>query len=214
MHPRRVCLLLLGLTALALCLPAEAQIVARLRADTSGAGPYALQLARRAFDTYCLTRTPITIPSDLPPLLQQRAGVFVSGQVDGAPRCCMGLLRPRGRNLAADIISAAIAAAAHDERFAPLQPKELSHLRLIVSVLDPPQAIADPAGLDPLTDGLAVRSSCRTGVVLPGETGLTDRFVSWALTRAAARAGEPVQYFRLQAIRYIEPPSQQARLWR
>jgi AMMECR1 domain-containing protein len=184
--------------------PAPAQLVVRFRADDA-AGEAALRLARRALDEYCLTRTHLPVPDDLPPLLYEHAGVFVSAQVAGAPRCCMGTLRPHGASLAADLIEAATRAAAHDTRFPPLQPAELPALRVIVSILDPPEAIANPALLDPVSDGLAVRSALRTGVVLPGETARPDRFVSWALIRAGAREGERVQFLRLNAVRFIEP---------
>jgi hypothetical protein len=210
----RWCLVLIVCWMAAAMRPASAQLVARFRADRTGAGEAALHLAREALDRYCLTRTRLPVPDDLPPLLDEHAGVFVSAQVNGAPRCCMGWLRPHGPSLAADLISAAVAAAAHDERFPPLRPAELSQIRLIVSVLDPPRAVTDPFALDPLTDGLAVRSARRVGVVLPGETGVRERFVSWAMIRAVAREGERVEYFRLAAVRYIEPPSPQARLGR
>ncbi len=189
--------------------PAPAQLVACFRADEA-AGQAALKLARRALDEYCLTRTALLVPDDLPPLLYEHSGVFVSAQVNGAPRCCMGTLRPRGASLAADIITAATLAAAHDTRFPPLRPAALPGLRVIVSILDPPQGITDPSTLDPVTDGLAVRSARRTGVVLPGETARADRFLSWALIRADARAGEAVQTFRLNAVRFIEPSRPQS----
>ena len=205
MRTRWPLLLLPLLTLCGVLSPAAAQLVERFRTDRTGAGEAALRLAREALDSTCLTRTHLAVPDHLPPLLYEHSGVFVSSQVNGAPRCCMGWLRAHGSSLAADIISAAGAAAAHDERFPPLRPAELAQIRLIVSVLDPPQAVTDPFALDPLTEGLAARSALRTGVVLPGETSQTDRFVSWALIRAAAREGERVQYFRLQAIRYIEP---------
>lgn len=206
MSPLRCCasVLICCLTVSA----APAQLVARFRADEA-AGPAALRLARAALDEYCLTRTRLAVPDDLPPLLYEHAGVFVSAQANGAPRCCMGTLRPHGASLAADIIEAATLAAAHDTRFPPLTPAELPALRVIVSVLDPPQAITDPSTLDPVTDGLAVRSSLRTGVVLPGETARPDRFVAWARVRAGAHDGERVQTFRLKAVRFIEPPRPQ-----
>lgn len=214
MRARWRLLWLLLLTIFGVLPPASAQLVERFRHDRTGAGEAALQLARQALDSYCLQRERLAVPDHLPPLLYEHDGVFVSAQVHGAPRCCMGVLRPRGPSLAADIISAAVAAAAHDRRFPPLQPGELSDLQVIVSILDPPAAITDPFALDPLTDGLAVRSSRRTGVVLPGETGAMGRFVSWALIRAAAREGERVEYFRLKAIRFMEPSRQQANLGR
>lgn len=117
----------------------------------------------------------------------------------------MGNLYPRNASLADDIIEAALLAAAHDFRFPPLKPSELPRLRVIVSFLDPPQPVDDPYRLDPITDGLVVRSGQRTGVVLPGETARLANFIAWGRIRAAATPGEHVQYLQLNAIRYIEP---------
>ncbi len=181
-------------------------LVDRFQADETGAGPAAVRLARRALEEYCLRRQRISVPAGLPPLLAQRGAVFVSAQAaGGAPRCCMGSLYPRGATLAADIVEMACRAAAHDLRFAPLRPDELPGLRVIVSVLDPPEPIADPWTLDPLTDGLAARGPRRTGVVLPGETGMRERFVRWAQVRADLQPGEQAVYLRLRAVRFIEP---------
>jgi AMMECR1 domain-containing protein len=183
----------------------QAQPVSKFQQDRSGAGVFALNLARRALDAYCLRRERLTVPQELPPLLRQRAGVFVSTMDrNGAPRCCMGLLYPRGSTLAADIIEAATMAAAHDLRFPPLQPAELANLRVIVSILDPPQPVLDPLSLDPVTDGLAARGRLRTGVVLPGETADQAKFVHWARIRAGAGEGEAVTYLKLKAIRFSE----------
>ena len=200
--PATLCLL-----ASLLAGPGRAQLVAKFERDRDSAGVFAQQLARRALEAYCLRRERLPVPTDLPPLLRQRSGVFVSTMDRrGAPRCCMGLLYPRGSTLAADIIDAAMLAAAHDLRFPPLRPDELPDLRVIVSILDPPQPIADPLSLDPVADGLAARAKLRTGVVLPGETGDRAKFVQWARIRAGARAGETVTYLKLRAIRFAEPP--------
>lgn len=201
---------IVALLLLPLCVPpAQAQLVRGFEADRSGAGVVALQLARQALDAYCLRRERIDTPTDLPLLLRQRGAVFVSAMDQrGAPRCCMGSLYARGPSLAADLIDTATRAAAHDLRFKPLQPGELASLRVIVSILDPPQPILDPYRLDPLTDGLAVRGTQRTGVVLPGETAQIERFVEWGLIRAQAKADDQVQYFKLKAIRFVEPPKE------
>jgi AMMECR1 domain-containing protein len=166
----------------------------------------ALTLARRALDETCLHRRLLPTPEGLPAALKQRGGVFVSAMLGDAPRCCMGSLYPTQPTLAAEIIVAAGAAAARDLRFPPIKPEELPRLRVIVSLLAPPEAIADPQTLDPVTEGLAVRSVRRTGVVLPGETAHRDLMIRWARIRAAARPEERLEFFRLRAARIIEPP--------
>ena len=92
-----------------------------------------------------------------------------------------------------------------DARREPVEPEELARLRLIVSILAPPESIDDPTRIDPVREGMAARSRVRTGVVLPGETPHLDRAIKWARTRAAAKPDEPVDYFRIRAFRIAEP---------
>ena len=179
-------------------------ILTAFATDRGGAAQAALSLARDAFDAYALRRELISVPADLPPLLRERSGVFVSAILGGAPRCCMGSLYPTRPTLADEIIAAAVAAAGIDARRAPIEPDELERLRLVVSIVAPPESISDPRKLDPVREGLAIRSRKRTGVVLPGETAHLDRMLEWARTRAAAEPAEPVDYFRIRAFRIAE----------
>lgn len=180
-------------------------LVAEFRADREGAGAAALALARSALDAWCLRHERLEPPADLPPLLRKRSGVFVSAILGDAPRCCMGSLYPIRATLAEEIVAAAIAAAGMDLRFPPLRPEELGGLRVVVSIVNPPESLADPAHLDPVKDGLAVRSATRWGVVLPGETPHRDLMIEWARIRAGAADDEPVEHFRVSAHRILEP---------
>jgi MEMO1 family protein len=193
-------LLLLGTLACS----AESDALTAFRGNRHGEQAFALGLARRALDAYCLRRERISVPADLPPGLRLRSAVFVSAMLGDAPRCCMGALHPTRATLAEEIIEAACAAAARDWRFAPLKPEELPKLRVIVSVLAPPECITDPWALDPVTEGLAVRSAKTTGVVLPGESPRRQRMVTWARVRAGAKPGERVEFFRIRAVRVME----------
>ena len=151
----------------------------------------ALGLARRAFDAYVTRRETIAPPNPLPPLFQQRVGVFVSTMRHGAPRCCMGTVYPIQSNAAREIIENAVAAGGRDRRFAPVQPRELRALTLILSVVDRPVPIAeaDLATLDPVREGLMVRYGDRCGVVLSGETTRVERMLAWARIRPARARG-------------------------
>lgn len=184
-------------------------VVADFRADPA-AGLAALALARRALDYACRTHEPLPLPKGLPVLLKARSAVFVSTMDPrtGAPRCCMGTLLPREATLAQEIIANAYAAAVCDKRFAPLQPADLPRLRVIVSIIGDARPIADPATLDPVNDGLAVCGPQETGVVLPGETNDPAKMLVWGRIRAGVKPDTPVQYLRLNAIRYLETPPQ------
>jgi AMMECR1 domain-containing protein len=181
--------------------------VTAFRADAA-AGQAALALARQALDYACRTHEPLPLPKALPPLLKERGAVFVSTMDPrtGAPRCCMGTLQPREASLAREIIANAYAAAVCDKRFAPLRPADLPRLRVIVSIIGEARPIADPATLDPVRDGLAAQGPDETGVVLPGETADPAKMLAWARIRARVKTDTPVQYLRLDAIRFMEMP--------
>lgn len=184
---------------------ADPEVLAAFAEDRDGLREAALLLAREAFDTYCLDRERIAPPTDLPPVFRLRSGVFVSASLNGAPRCCMGALYPTRQTLAEEIIAAAVAAAGLDYRFPPLRPEELDRVRLIVSVVGPPQAIGDVSEIDPATEGLVARRGDKIGVVLPGETRHLERAVRWARVRAGVPPEAEPDYYRLQAVRMMEP---------
>ena len=165
-----------------------------------------LHLARQAFEVYISRRNTITPPNNLPDLLRQRTGVFVSAMRNGAPRCCMGTLYPTQPNAALEIIENAVAAAGRDRRFAPITAREAKTLTLIVSIVDKPVPISqsEAANLDPTRDGLVVKSGDRYGVVLSGETSQTARMLQWGRIRAGCRANSPVELFRIQNVRFVE----------
>jgi AMMECR1 domain-containing protein len=187
-----------------LAVPGACDVVEDFAADAE-AGRFALTLARQALEAYTLRRERIPTPDDLPDLLRQRSGAFVSAVQGDAPRCCMGSLHPTQPTLADEIIQAAVAAAGLDSRKPPLEPEELPELRLIVSIVAPPESIIDPRRVDPVRAGLAARGRERWGVVLPGETRRLDRAIRWARIRARAEEGEAVEYFRVRAFRVMEP---------
>ena len=165
-----------------------------------------LDLAREAFDGWVLRHERLTPPDGLPALLGERSGVFVSAILGDAPRCCMGSVYPTRPTIAAEVAHAARMTAGLDLRFPPITPAELPRLRLIVSVIAPPEPIASPAGLDPLVEGLAVRGPRRWGVVLPAETPRAELMEPWARTRAGVGESDRVDYYRVRAFRILEPP--------
>jgi len=179
-------------------------VAARFAADPV-ATEAALVLARETIDAWVLRHERLAIPDDLPPLLNERAAVFVSAMLGDAPRCCMGTLYPTRVTVAEQISEAALAAAGMDLRFPHITPGELSRLRVIVSVLEPPEPIDSAEGLDPAREGLAVRGAKGWGVVLPRETPRAELIEPWARIRAGATPDERVDYYRVRAFRIVEP---------
>ena len=189
--------------------PADAapSVPDRFAADPPAAEA-ALELARDTMDAWVLRHERVTPPDDLPALLRERSGVFVSAMLGDAPRCCMGSLHPTLPTVAEQIVDAAWRAAAMDLRFAPIAIGELPRLRVIVSIVEPPVPVADAQGLDPAADGLAVRCARGWGVVLPRETPRAELIEPWARIRVGALPEEPVDYYRVRAFRIVEPPSE------
>lgn len=201
---RYLCILLLLITAVTGW--ASENMAQKFRHDTLEQGKAALALGRQAMEYYCRNREPLPLPATLPPLLRQRGAVFISAMdTKGAPRCCMGSLTAKEPTLAQEIISNACAAVAHDKRFAPITLRELARIRIIVSIIGDSTLVNNPETLNPVKDGLVIRGVHESGVVLPGETANVGTMLRWGRIRAGVKADEPIEYFRLDAMRYLEP---------
>jgi AmmeMemoRadiSam system protein A len=115
------------------------------------------------------------LPVDLgevPAVLIQPGASFVTLQLDGALRGCIGSFEAY-RPLAADVSHNAYAAAFRDPRFPPLSPAELAGLELHLSLLGPPVPL-DVASEDELlatlrsgVDGLILADGGRRALFLP-----------------------------------------------
>ena len=98
--------------------------------------------------------------------LERRCGAFVTLTApDGSLRGCVGMPEPL-YPLDQAVARAAVAAAVHDRRFAPVEEAELPGLRLHVSVLGPLRAVA-PDEVEVGVHGLVVRSGGKSGLLLP-----------------------------------------------
>jgi AmmeMemoRadiSam system protein A len=124
-----------------------------------------LGIARRAIE--CALDATTGAPSETNAALAEKRGAFVtlSQRSDGALRGCIGYIEPLFP-LAETISRAAVAAALHDNRFAPVTLRELPQLSIEISVLSVPQAIR-PEDVIVGTHGLIVRSDRHSGLLLP-----------------------------------------------
>lgn len=73
--------------------------------------------------------------------LQEHGASFVTLTRHGELRGCIGTLEAH-RPLLQDVRANALAAAFHDPRFPPLEPSDLPHTSVEVSLLSPPHAMA------------------------------------------------------------------------
>lgn len=132
---------------------------------------------------------------DYEPVLQTRAGVFVSLHIGGELRGCIGTLQsPHPLYRATE--DAARSAATRDPRFPPLSAAEIDRIHLEISVLSPFEIVRDVREVVPGTHGLLVRRGFYSGLLLPQvatEYGWDrEQFLSYT----CRKAGLPVDAWR------------------
>jgi AmmeMemoRadiSam system protein A len=101
------------------------------------------------------------------PTLAEKRGAFVTltRRLDGELRGCIGYVEPLFP-LVETVSRAAMAAALHDRRFAPVTRGELAELAIEISVLSVPSPIR-PEDVAVGTHGLILRVGGRSGLLLP-----------------------------------------------
>jgi AmmeMemoRadiSam system protein A len=124
-----------------------------------------LRLARQALEHYFKTGGELRSPVKSGPLKEKR-GAFVTLNVDGELRGCIGYPLPV-KPLDETIIEMALAAATQDTRFEPLAANELKKLKIDISVLGLPEPASDPAKVQVGRHGIIVSKGFYKGLLLP-----------------------------------------------
>ena len=132
-----------------------------------------LALARRSIECGIAHGSPATVAvTDYSAQLTAHRACFVTLHLAGKLRGCIGSVEST-RPLVIDVADRAFAAANKDPRFSPLQAGELASTQIVISVLQPPQALnleseqALLAELRPGVDGLILQHDGSRGVFLP-----------------------------------------------
>lgn len=125
----------------------------------------ALALARKALEHYFGTGRHLRSPVK-EGLLKEKRGAFVTLQVDGDLRGCVGYPLPV-KPLDETIVEMAVAAASQDTRFDPLRPDEMDRLRIEISVLGLPEPVGDPGEVVVGRHGIIVSKGFHKGLLLP-----------------------------------------------
>jgi MEMO1 family protein len=150
--------------------------------------------------------------TDAAPWLARPGASFVTLQLEGRLRGCIGSLAPR-RALGMDVAENALAAALRDPRFSPLTVAEWQRCALEVSVLSPakPLRFVDEAELlaqlRPGEDGLILEYEGRRGTFLPQVwESLPDRraFLAELARKAGLSPGTPLAHCQLWRYRVIK----------
>lgn len=126
-------------------------------------------------------RLPNPNVNELSPLVNQLAGAFVTLNIGGNLRGCIGNFSTN-RPLYKVIIEMAQAAAIHDYRFPPVSEEELDSIDIEISVLTPMKRIKSLDELELGKHGIYIKKGAASGTFLPQvatETGWDkEQFVS------------------------------------
>lgn len=164
-----------------------------------------VKLAKDAIEAYIKNRLILDKFSANPPLLDEKAGCFVTIYKNNRLRGCIGTIFPYYDCLALEIINNAISASSQDPRFSPIQKHELDELVISVDVLKKPEKIPSFDQLDVKKYGVIVRGSYgRVGLLLPNIEGVNSvkEQVQIALEKAGLRASDSYTLERFEVIRY------------
>ncbi|MCL5105743.1 MAG: AMMECR1 domain-containing protein, partial [Armatimonadetes bacterium] len=142
----------------------------------------------------------LTIPSELPEVFRTRAAVFVTIAKNGRRRGCKGVFEPATDNLAAEIVRAAIGAATADIRYRPIRANELNQITFTVSIVGPLKRVSDPYNCSPADQGLLIRASGKSGVILPGEAKTSSWGLAEAKRQAGIKPGEPYELYMFKTL--------------
>lgn len=122
-----------------------------------------LDLARRALVARVQRHQPPLVP---PGFDLSASGAFVTAYCQGELRGCLGALE-LSQPLAEAIVRLAGDVAVNDYRFNPLQLYELEAVTLDISVLTPPQIVADWTEIVIGRDGVIIERGSLKGLLLP-----------------------------------------------
>ena len=148
-------------------------------------------------------------PADYPEALRPLRATFVTLEIGGQLRGCIGTLVAR-QPLVQDVAVHAFAAAFEDPRFSELRESEFSKLELHISVLSPPEALhfasedALLAQLRPGVDGLILQFRHHRATFLPAVwEQLPEPYLF--LAQLKQKAGLPLNFWspELSIERYI-----------
>lgn len=122
-----------------------------------------LSLARNAIRSR-FDNSKVELPSDAE--FQAKRGLFVTLNLDGDLRGCIGMIEPR-RSIAEEVVAMARAAAFRDPRFPPLSWQEFGQIQLEISILSELMLVKDITEIVIGRDGLLLTRGFHSGVFLP-----------------------------------------------
>lgn len=164
-----------------------------------------LELARSAIRRHLGAEKARTAAS-ADPVLNELRGAFVTLEVDGQLRGCIGYPLPY-KPLAQTIQEVAVSAASQDYRFEPLRLEELDRLKIEISVLSLPRPVRSPEEVEVGRHGIIISKGPYKGLLLPQvpgeygwdrETYLRHGCLKAGLTENEWKKGVKIEVFTAQ----------------
>lgn len=160
-----------------------------------------LRIAREAIEVVHAGRAPAWIADEFDDDLRRPAGAFVTLRTkDGDLRGCIGSIHAV-HPLYHAVTSSAISAAFRDPRFDPVQPDELPHLEIEISVMGPIEIVASTEEIMVGRDGLIVSRGRQAGLLLPQVATEYGWERETFLSQTCVKAGLSPMAWRLQDTR-------------
>ncbi len=129
-------------------------------------GQLLIDIAKKNILHYLNTHEMFSV-KDVPPVFQEKRGVFVTLKKDGSLRGCIGYPEPVYPLLDA-LLDSSISAAVRDPRFPPVTAPEMDDITVEVTVLTTPEEIVpDPENVNIGEDGLIAEKGIFKGILLP-----------------------------------------------
>jgi hypothetical protein len=172
-----------------------------------GVEKYITDLARRAVEEYIVSGKEVDFDeNELPEILQQKAGVFVTLKKNGKLRGCMGTFRPVQKNAAYEIISNAMTAAENDPRFPEVDKSELDEITISVDILSEPEKVDNKDELNPKKYGILVQGGHQSGLLLPDLEGIdnVEKQIDVARRKAGLNPDDNIDIYRFSVKRFKE----------
>jgi len=135
----------------------------------------------------------------VPKIYKQSKGLFVTLSKNGKTRACWGSIDAQEGNLVAATIITCEEALSKEYRYPPIKKSELAALKCQVTVVEKIEPVGSHDTLNPLIDGLMVRSGGKGAVLLPGEAKDPHYQVMQCKLKAGINPQEPCQIYRMRA---------------
>lgn len=173
-----------------------------------------LELARRTITDFLSGRgKPSVGEGEVTAGMRQIAGAFVTLQMNGILRGCIGEIEPH-RALYQAVMDHAVNAAVHDPRFPPVTTADLGALQIEISALTPPVRVPSYAEIEIGRHGIVLEQGAHLAVFLPQVAPEQGWDLEQTLTQLSLKAGLPIDAWRegcrfevFEAIVFKEPCS-------